>query len=242
MSFYDELSKYYDIVFPKGEAQMNFIKKRLSNRKRVLDLACGTGNYSIALAELGCSVTAVDLDESMVHNLNKKAQQQNLDIDAHVMDMKSIDKLNNNKYDMILCIGNSLVHLENMEEIKELIYKLHSLLNEDGVLIIQIVNYDRILKFNIKELPTIDRSEQGVKFIRKYDYKNNKILFNGKLIVNERGEEKIYDNTVQLYPLLSNDLVNIYKDLGMKNIETYGGFNEVEFNEETIGFISAAHS
>lgn len=240
MSFYDELSKYYDIVFPKGEAQMNFIKKRLSNRKRVLDLACGTGNYSIALAELGCSVTAVDLDGSMVHNLNKKAQQQNLDIDAHVMDMKCIDKLNNNKYDMILCIGNSLVHLENMQEIKELINKLHSLLNEDGMLIIQTVNYDRILKYNIKELPTIDRSEQGVKFIRKYDYKNNKILFNGKLIINEHGEEKMYDNIVQLYPLSSEDLIKIYNNLDMKNIEMYGGFNEVEYNEEAFAFVTTA--
>lgn len=240
MSFYEELSKYYDIIFPLGEAQMNFIKKRLGKRKKVLDLAAGTGNYSIALAELGCKVTAVDLDEQMIYSLNRKACREKLDIKAYLMDMKDIDSLKGEKYDLILCIGNSIVHLDSLEEIKELINKMYSLLNDNGILIIQTVNYDRILKYNVKQLPIIDRSEKGVKFIRKYDFKNNKVLFNGRLIVDECGRENVFDNTVELFPLQSEDLTNALKGIGMKDIEVYGGFNEKEHNIEAFATVIAA--
>lgn len=240
MSFYDELSKYYDIVFPPGDAQMKFIKKRLGDGKNILDLAAGTGNYSIALANLGCCVTAVDLDEEMVKYINEKRVKNHLNIKGFKLDMKNIDNLNE-KFDFIMCIGNSLVHLENLQEIKDVILKLYNLLNEDGIIVIQIVNYDRILKYDIKELPTIDRSEKGVKFIRKYEVKENKVLFNGKLVVNKDNNEQVYDNTVELYPLQSDDLVNTLKSVGMNKVDIYGNFNEEEHNIDSFATVVAAY-
>jgi len=235
LGFYEEFSKYYDIVFPLGEAQLRFINKRAKDKKKILDLAAGTGNYSIALAKEGYEVTAVDLDSEMVKNIEEKANKEEVKVTAIAMDMKEIDKIGS-KFDLIFCIGNSLVHLDNKDEIKKVINKLYNLLNKDGVLIIQIINYDRIIQNNVKGLPTIDREEEGVKFIRDYEQKNGKILFKTKLIISK--EEKVYENCVELYPLLARDLRDILISAGFKNVEFFGGFNEVEYNIDSMATVA----
>ncbi|QGU96312.1 methyltransferase domain-containing protein [Clostridium bovifaecis] len=237
MGFYEEFSKHYDVVFPLGEAQLNFIKKRAKDKKRILDLAAGTGNYSIALAKEGYDVVAIDLDSEMVRKIKEKARGKEVKIRAISMDMKEVDKIED-KFDLIFCIGNSLVHLDSKEEIEEVISKLYNLLNKDGVLIIQIINYDRIIEKNIKGLPTIDRSEKGIRFVRDYEEKDGKILFKTKLII--KSGEEVYENCVPLYPLLSRDLDNILRTSGFSSIEIYGGFNEAEYNVDSMVTIISA--
>lgn len=236
MGFYDELSKYYDIVFPLGEAQLKFIASRARGKKKLLDLAAGTGNYSIALSKMGYEVTAVDLDEEMVRKIEEKNNTEGTKVKALVLDMNKVETLND-KFDAIICIGNSLVHLQDKKEIQDLVKKLYNSLNEDGVLIIQIVNYDRVLKKHVKELPLINREDKGVKFIRNYEQENEKILFKSKLVISEGHEEKIYDNVVKLYPLQSSDLELMLKEAGFTGIEFYGDFNEGEYSLNSMATV-----
>jgi SAM-dependent methyltransferase len=239
LGFYEELSKYYDIVFPLGQAQLNFISSRAMRKKKILDLAAGTGNYSIALSKMGYEVTAVDLDEEMVRKVEEKNKAEGTNTKALILDMKEVENLSD-KFDLIICIGNSLVHLQNKEEIQTLIKKLYKLLEKDGVLIIQIVNYDRILDNNVKELPLISREDKGVKFIRNYEKENEKILFKSKLVISEDSEEKVYDNVVELYPLRSGDLELILKEAGFKKVDLYGDFNEGQYNLSSMATVVAA--
>ncbi len=239
MGFYEELSRYYDIVFPLGEAQLNFIKKRSKDKHKILDLAAGTGNYSVALAKLGYNVMAADLDTEMIKKIEKKAYNEGVSVKAFAMDMKEVDKLEE-KFDVIFCIGNSLVHLNNKEEISIVINKLYNLLNKDGVIIIQIINYDRILEKNLKGLPTIERSEERVSFIRDYEKKDDKILFKTKLVITKDNDERVYENCVPLYPLLREDLQNILENSGFSSIEFFGGFNEEEYNLNSMATVVSA--
>lgn len=240
MGFYEELSKYYDIVFPLGNSQLNFIKNRADGKVKILDLAAGTGNYSIAMAKMGYSVTAVDLDKEMVNRIKEKNCEEGTNVNAMVMDMNSVDSIKE-KFDLIICIGNSLVHLDNKEDINNLITKLYKLLNENGILIIQIVNYDRIIEKDIKELPLIQRQDKGVTFVRNYERENDKILFKTKILVENNKEEKIYYNTVELYPLKSEDLKLMLKEAGFNKVEMYGDFNGGDYNIESMATVVAAY-
>lgn len=237
MGFYEELSKYYDIVFPLGQMQLKFMLRRIKAKGNVLDLASGTGNYSIALAKEGYKVAAVDLDEDMVKHVETKNKVEGTSVTPHVLDMKSIDEFGESTYDGIVCIGNSLVHLNSGEEIKELLKKMYNLLRNNGAAILQIVNYDRVLKYHVKELPLIDRPESGVKFIRNYDIEDGKVLFKTKLVI--RGE-RTYDNCIKLYPLQSQELVNYLKEAGFKDINLYGGFDEREYTIDSFPLVVEA--
>src|SRR5262245_35779015 len=61
--------------------------------KDVLDIGCGFGNNSIALARLGANVTAVDISQVAIEKLNRKATELGLSIRGLVLDALRIRDL-----------------------------------------------------------------------------------------------------------------------------------------------------
>jgi len=220
MSFYDQISRYYDDIFPLNEQKLLFLKKSFQNKNTLLDIACATGAYVNKLTIQGFDVTGIDLDDNMIKIAKIKYPLNNF----LVMDMMDIDQLE--MYDGIYCIGNSLVHLRNEEQITKAISVMFNDLNLNGVLVLQIINYDRIINQNINHLPTI--KNEKIEFIRNYESDKEIIKFNTELKVNN----KKYFNSVNLYPLRKSALVTILETAGFRNIECFNGFQEKPFDEE----------
>ncbi|PAB56908.1 class I SAM-dependent methyltransferase [Anaeromicrobium sediminis] len=238
MSFYEKLSTYYDVVFKTGENQLRFIKKYMGDRKKLLDVAAGTGNYSISLSKDGYEVDSLELDSDMVELLENKATKESIDMDIYEMNMMDINEIDK-KYDGVYCIGNSLVHLNGKEEIGEFFKKTYDILNDNGAIIIQIVNYDRVIKNNVTKLPTIDRSDEGVVFERLYSMKDEKVIFTGKLSVKEDNKE--YTSDVELFALLKVDLEELLNKAGFSNMKFFGGFDESDYSDETFANVVVAY-
>jgi len=112
-------------------------------------------------------------------------------------------------------------------DIQQVLKDVYSLLAEQGILILQIVNYDRILKYNIDHLPIIDNEEVGISLVRNYDYNPSEdlVYFNTELILREKQLE--YQNSVALYPLKSKELRQMLKIAGFTIEEQYGSFNVI---------------
>jgi ubiquinone/menaquinone biosynthesis C-methylase UbiE len=240
MKFYNELSKVYDVVFPKSEDTLKFLLSGLKTNSKVLDLACGTGTYSVALAQKGHRVEGLDLDEDMIKLARSKG---GLYANFVVGDMtKFKESFPKEKYDLIFCIGNSLVHLKNKERIDKFIKDIYEGLNPNGTIVIQIVNYDRILRNDVKSLPTIDKSDKGVKFVRNYEYNKDeeKIDFITELSVTKGEIIEKFENTVSLVPLQKDELVSMFEKAGFKNIDIYGGFCKEEFEDTSFALVIRA--
>lgn len=222
--FYTEISKYYDYIFPIGNAQLQLIKKIVGEaQKDILDVACGSGGYSKALNDSGYRVTAIDLDQEMVQALKEKDST----IDARVLNMLNIEDLNKT-FDLIFCIGNSVVHLSDNEEVYDFLKSCQTSLNESGHLLIQVVNYDRVLAQDVKQLPTIENDDVPLVFERYYDYlpEQHKINFRTILKVNENTLE----NSVLLHPIKSIEFVGLLEELGFQDIQLYGSFNQDKYD------------
>jgi SAM-dependent methyltransferase len=74
-------ARYYDLIHPEEfnwyeqsriRKDLRFIRGKFEGGPLILDLGCGTGNLSIKLLELGCSVWGVDISPDMVEVLKKK--------------------------------------------------------------------------------------------------------------------------------------------------------------------------
>lgn len=233
MSFYESIAKYYDFIFPAGRAQLDFLAASAgSPPKSVLDIACGTGNYSVELGKLGYSVTAVDLDGQMIESLKAKRKAGGLEgkIQAVQGNMLELKQLLSSTYDLAFCIGNSLVHLEGKEEIEKFLSEVKNLLVSNGHLAIQIINYDRILEKNIDSLPTIEVEEQNLRFHRLYHYdrSTNKVLFKTTLEVNGA----VLENEIPLYPLRADELEALLWKAGFTTVEMFGDFKKNEFQKD----------
>lgn len=230
MSFYEGIANYCDLIFPVGSAQLSFITKFAgSPPKALLDVACGTGGYSIELAKQGYAMTAVDLNPKMIDLLRAKARSEKLDIEVFQANMLELSQILDSKYNLVFCIGNSLVHLNDDTEIEHFFSEAKALLADRGSLVIQIINYDRILAKDIDALPTIENKDTGLKFQRlyRYDSHSNKIFF--KTILETAGE--ILENEIQLHPILSDRIVQLLKNTGFNEIQLFGDFKGCRYEQ-----------
>lgn len=227
MKFYQILSKFYDDIFPAHEETLNFLSQSLEPHSRILDIACATGNYLLPFAEKGHDTDGIDIDEDMVEIAKIKTKGFSANIVCG--DMSCIKQIfGDRKYDLIFCIGNSIVHLNNKIKIQALIRDIYSLLDEHGQIVIQIINYDRIIEQKIHSLPTIENRDKKLKFIRNYYFKEEscKVIFNTRLIVqrNSKDDEE-YDNSIELIALRAEELLDMAKNAGFESIEIFGGFD-----------------
>jgi glycine/sarcosine N-methyltransferase len=238
MDFYNQISRYYDDIFPVSETTVDFFTDVLKDipGNRVLDVACGSGNHAANLAQRGFDVTAVDLDPSMVRLAQSKANTQTPSFVVLQGDMRNVDEEFAEPFDAVICMGNSLVHLSNEEEIESTVGGFSSLLVPGGVLILQTINYDRILEQNIRQLPTITNAEAKLIFIRKYDYNPSQglVYFNTVLEV----PDGTYENSVPLYPLRKEALSQILKINGFSNQRFYGSFRQDSWNPNSYATIA----
>ncbi|RKD21812.1 hypothetical protein BEP19_14450 [Ammoniphilus oxalaticus] len=237
MGFYNILSDYYDQIFPLNQQQAQFISERAGTN--ILDVAAGSGSLALALAEQGYTVTATDLEPNMTKQIKRKKEQAQVELEIRTMDMRQLDQLPSGAFDTIICLGNSLVHLASEGEVADVLEKAFNLLSERGRLIIQIVNYDRIIADRVQALPPIEREQ--VQFYRTYEWKAAKLLFQGRLIVTgDDGQYRTFEQTTELLPLKKDALGRLLETSGFQQIEWYGNFKAEAYQLNSPAMIAVA--
>lgn len=235
MQFYEMIGKYYDVLFPSNEKQVTFLKKQAASPLEVLDIGCATGGYALKMAEAGHRVTAIDLDPDMIEQFEKKNSAAYLSIDIRCLDMKAVKSLGK-KFDLIYCIGNTLVHLENLETVNQFMKDVYECLNDGGKFVLQTVNYDRILNEQIQSLKTIERREENLSFERRYERTTEGLRFIGHLT---KGELHLSAET-NLLPILKSDVKQSFISAGFREFGIYGDFEEHVFDNASEALVAIA--
>jgi ubiquinone/menaquinone biosynthesis C-methylase UbiE len=93
---------------------MNYIHRFLKNGDNVLEIGAGTGRYSVALAQEGFQVTAIELVESNLDMLKKNAAGLS-NIEAIQGDALDLSRLRDHSFDLTLFFG-PMYHLYEKED------------------------------------------------------------------------------------------------------------------------------
>ncbi|RYI31521.1 MULTISPECIES: class I SAM-dependent methyltransferase [Bacillus] len=104
--------------------------------KRLLDLACGTGELSVRLAQAGYDVTGVDLSEDMLAVAQAKAMEQGADISFYQQDMSELEGLG--EYDIAGIFCDSLNYLQSEKEVEQTFESVGRHLKEGGLFIFDV--------------------------------------------------------------------------------------------------------
>ncbi|MEN8121653.1 MAG: class I SAM-dependent methyltransferase [Bacteroidota bacterium] len=90
--------------------------------KKILEIGCGTGSSTIALAEQGALVTGIDLDEGALKVAEERKNIYGLDIKFHYLNATEVHKkFENEQFDFIIFFATleHMTHEERMIAMKE---------------------------------------------------------------------------------------------------------------------------
>ena len=168
--FYDELSEdYMDMIefSSKVESESEIFKTIVSEYKitRCLDAGCGVGLHSIILSKLGVEVLGIDISASMIEKARELAQRFGVSAEFEVLDFSLIKEKYKEKFELVLCIGNTLPHLINEKDLLIALRNFYNALVPNGILnktnwnitqsakilgIDRVTLYNKIEKYNLK--------------------------------------------------------------------------------------------
>jgi glycine/sarcosine N-methyltransferase len=151
--FYATLAADYDWLFGddtvvSGGAINHPATARLLQRagpgSTVLDASCGTGINAAALARRGFSVWASDGSDAMVAAAADRFRREKLTIPLARCLWADLPTAIDERFDVVLCIGNSLVHAVGRDAMVQALTGLRRMLRPGGHVVVDSRNWEKL--------------------------------------------------------------------------------------------------
>ena len=140
VSFYSDAQRY-DLVMGAHASgdQLNFYRRQVARYgEPVLELACGSGRFTIPLANEGVNITGVDISKDMLDLAKLKVSKNEVNIRFLQGDMRSFDL--GEKFKFIFIPTQSLSHLHTRKDVEDCFSCVRQHLANEGRFLIELFN------------------------------------------------------------------------------------------------------
>jgi glycine/sarcosine N-methyltransferase len=245
VEFYEELSGCYDRMTRfearlKAEAPVLDLWLERHRIKTALDAACGTGVHAILLALKGVRTAGADISSAMLDRAREHATRLGAVVRWVQAPVQEMEKHFTETFDALFCVGNSIPHLLEDSDLQAAFDNFAKLLNPGGVLLLQLLNYHRILEKQ-ERIVGIQRSPDG-EYIRFYDFLGDRLRFNVLTIEGEAERPRHQLHSTLLRPYRSEELLQALEDRGFARTELFGDMRLAAFEpDRSANLVIAAH-
>ena len=187
-----------------------------------VDLGAGSGFQSIPLAELGYQVIAIDLSNHLLAELKENAN--NLSIKIINDDLLNFSKHCPDTVELVVCMGDTLTHLNTHQNIRQLLRNVYSALEIGGQIILTFRDLTSGLKGLDRFIPVQNDANTIFTCFLEYekDYvKVHDIIYQKKH--NQWELKKSVFNKIRISPQWAREIL---QDFGFK-VRTYDIHNGV---------------
>jgi ubiquinone/menaquinone biosynthesis C-methylase UbiE len=176
-----------------GEDKLNLLGN--ISGKKVMDLGCGGGQNSVALAKMGADVTALDLSSEQINQAERLASDHEVSINFKQADISTLSFIEDRSFDMAIS-ACSISYLENIDAVFRETYRI---LKPNSRFILSDMNPLQYL---------LDETESGLVFNDKF--------YQRSLRINWTWEFKELDHAPRFrhYVRMISDYVNSLSDAG----------------------------
>lgn len=214
--------KHRDFQGARHEVQRMVGWLGLEPGAEVLDLCCGMGRHSLALAEQGYQVTGMDLSQVLLNEAIKK------DESSHVRwirgDMREVPL--DCQFDAVVNLFTSFGYFDEEQDNLKVIGEIARLLKPDGCFLMDYLNGGYVKK-NL--IPYSERMEENIRIKEKRVIEDS---FVRKTIhLEEPGRtDRTYREQVRLYSL--EDFQNMFNQAGLALDHVYGNYEAGPYEAE----------
>ena len=207
---YSEFADVYDILmkdakYKKRTAYLwKLFKTHGKTPKLLLDLACGTGEFSCAFAMKGVEVIGVDMSEDMLAVAREKTADNGLDILYLCQKAEELDLYGT--VDGAICCLDSLNHITDINKLSKAVKRV-SLFMEEGSLFIFDLNTE---------------------------YKHRNILGNNTFVMDEEEVYCVWQNRFDEKRLITDINLDFFLEDGDTYIRSSESFKERAYTKEQI--------
>ncbi|MCF8260795.1 MAG: class I SAM-dependent methyltransferase [Melioribacteraceae bacterium] len=227
--FYSSLSENYDemINFDKSVENKSKLLGNIFSPENMscADIGSGTGVDSIALSKLGVKTDGFEPSIKMIGKAEINVRKFSQSVKFFNYSLDEIPPEFDEKYDGVICLGNVLANIPN-EKLNTSLKKISNLLKKDGMFLVQILNYTKIL--NEKERIVNITQNGGKTFIRFYDFYKDRLQFNILIYETQNPNNRKLIST----PIFPHEKATVAKVLELQSkIEFFGSLKMDPFDE-----------
>ncbi len=135
IKYYNKFNEEKRLTRRRGQVEyittMKYIHNYLKNNDKIIEIGAGTGKYSIALADEGYDITAVEL---VKHNL-KQIEKKSNKVKTILGNAINLKQIKDNTYDITLLFG-PMYHLITKEEKIKALEEAKRITKKNGIIMI----------------------------------------------------------------------------------------------------------
>ncbi|MFC3932978.1 class I SAM-dependent DNA methyltransferase [Streptococcus dentapri] len=228
MNTYEKFAAVYDAIMDDSlyNQWTDFSLRHFpKDKKKLLELACGTGIQSLRFAQAGLKVTGFDLSQEMLNIADERAQTAGVDISfvqGNMLDLSSVGT-----FDYVTCYSDSICYMQDEVEVGDVFEQVYQHLKSGGTFI-----FDVHSTYQTDEVfPGYSYHENAEDFAMVWDtYEDeaphsvvHELTF---FIQDEDGRFTRYDEVHEerTYELLTYDI--LLEQAGFKKVQVYADFED----------------
>lgn len=233
--FYDQLTSFYHLIHQdwhasvrqQGEQLSALIESEWPGRRKVLDVSCGIGTQSIALALRGYAVTASDLSAGEIERAGREASKAQVEIDFSVCDMREAHNHHGTGFDIVVSGDNSLPHLLTDRDLLAALGQMRDCLAEGGGCLVTVRDYEREERGRNLVKPYGVRVENGKRYLlfQVWDFEGEHYDFTFFFIEEDLASQEVKTHAMRsrYYAISTDRLCGLMREAGFRNVRRIDG-------------------
>lgn len=212
----------YPFIFPEsriaigGETVDKAIELTRVRGKSALDLGCGPGRCSVALAARGFSVTGVDLSKFLLDKARARARAERRKVEWVHEDMR--DFVRPGAFDLALCMYTSFGYLETRGEDAAILVNVFNSLRGGGSFLMELYGKEMIanhfLDSSVNQLPDGSMLVERRKVVDDWNRIEN------EWTIIRKGRSQRFAFHINLYS--GQELRSAFEQAGFINVKLFG--------------------
>jgi SAM-dependent methyltransferase len=194
--------------------------------KKVLDLCCGPGRFSVAFARRGYRVTGVDRTRFLLNKARARARAAKVSVEWIEQDMR--DFVRPGAFDLALSMFTSFGFFDDRREDQQVLRNIFAGLRPRGVCLIDVMGKERVARIFAPSVAT--DLPGGLTLVQRHAIIADWTRLRNEWILLRRGRAKTFKFDLTIYS--GQELRDRMEQVGFADVKLYGGVGGEEYGRD----------